>query len=119
MAALHRCPRRGTPHLPHRVRLYFASLGAVVRTTCPGEPHLTACEAHDAPGACDADCLALAQAMAHDDLGGVTEDPTGCTYRPEDYAVPAETLALVNHTVVWVPVCQDHDRPTPCPECQA
>lgn len=35
--SLSRCPRRGTPHAPHPCRLYFAGMGAVVPTTCPGE----------------------------------------------------------------------------------
>jgi hypothetical protein len=35
--SLNRCPRKGTPHKAHRIRLYFASLGGVVHTTCPGE----------------------------------------------------------------------------------
>jgi hypothetical protein len=33
-APLARCPRRGAPHGPHPIRLYFAP--GVVRTTCPG-----------------------------------------------------------------------------------
>ncbi len=35
--SLGRCPRKGTPHQAHPTRLYFAGMGAVVRTTCPGE----------------------------------------------------------------------------------
>lgn len=35
--SLARCPKKGTPHAPHPIRLYFASMGAVVPTTCPGE----------------------------------------------------------------------------------
>lgn len=33
--SLDRCPRRGTPHPPHPIRLYFSP--GVVSTTCPGE----------------------------------------------------------------------------------
>jgi hypothetical protein len=35
--SLNRCPRNGTPHDPHPIRLYFSGMGAVVPTTCPGE----------------------------------------------------------------------------------
>jgi hypothetical protein len=50
--SLNRCPRRGTAHLPHRVRLYFAALGGLIRTTCPGEG---CCLSHDRPLPC-AEC---------------------------------------------------------------
>lgn len=45
--SLRRCPQNGTPHLPHRVRLYF--MGGIIPTRCPGEG---VCLDHDRPLPC-------------------------------------------------------------------
>lgn len=49
--SLNRCPQNGTPHPPHPIRLYFSGMGAVVPTTCPGEPEQI-CTDHDRPRPC-------------------------------------------------------------------
>lgn len=77
-------------------------------------PHLTACEVHDAPGECSQECLALAQRMDADPLGGVTEDPTGTSYRPQDYATPATALVLQGRTVVRRHYATDRDETDAC-----
>lgn len=59
-----------------------------------------ACEGHEAPGACDVECLALAEQM--DPPHTCVEDPTGCSYVPADYAEPTTRLVLQDATVVRV-----------------
>lgn len=66
------------------------------------DPNLNGCENHDAPGACDEECVALVQQMAAD-WDDTPYDPTGCSYRPPTRPEERPMLAPVKR-VVYVDV---------------
>lgn len=63
-------------------------------------PGTFACEWHNGPGACDAECLHLAQGMYSDGQRRVDFDPTGCSYTDADYVEDLTVFILWERAVL-------------------